>query len=1005
MKTHQSAGSDSGLLAAFLPHWSVALLLFVLAFDLRAEDSARAIVSGTVVNQATGELLVGAVVEVESAGQRTVSGRGGAYRLALPPGPHQLSVSYTGLDALSVRVEVAAGQTVVQDLTLKSGIYRLGAVTVTGEREGRARALQEQKTSLNPKLIVATDTFGNPDANPGELLQRLPGVMGYFTGSEIREIYIRGMGPSFSSLMIDGQRTATSTGTSANRNYQLEQYGTANLETVELIRAPTPDQDANAIAGFVNMVSRRAYDQKGRNVSFMTGTIWRDRGFPNSPKDFDDKPGLDLLGFAYSDVFSVGGGRNNLGVAFNFNHRKYYTTSDEAGAGFKYGFTDVVHDPVSPNPLTRTFATGDFGAPSTARNSSLSIDSKISDNANVFVKFWGNTNDQAQKYLRAIFGSYDTTSADFAPGSNYQYSKLLPSPGSIAELESSIFDKNSINYGMSAGAELKVFQGAGTLAINGSYSHATIEYPGWIRALSNINGGIGFEIDRRGQDEWYPLFTQTAGPSIYDPSSYQITSVQHRTYEAPNDLYGARLDYTHKFDRSRPVTLKVGLKYDDDSRKQNPNFTGWTWTGPDGISGNADDAATNYATQKRYNQGGGRYGPYPYLTIPNTGAVGDLMLAPSSYRKQTAHDAYSSYANSRASDAKFNEKVTSAYVQGTADLGQFSVLAGVRVERTETEGTGWVRNTTAAWGGNNTFSSTFDPTQVAANLERAKRSFVRRQTLSGSYDDVFPGLHIVYKPTKTLQARASYNRSISRPGVSLLLPIVTENQTANRITVGNPGLKPFHSDNFEVAVEKYFEPVGLISIGAFLKNISDYSRSFTSTVPSSGIDGSGQYAGYLATSHENVGSAKVKGIEVNYQQQLSFLPGALRGLGVFANFTYLQTEGDYGSGTHTKRLPDFAPRTGNAGVSFVHSGLDVRFMTNWVDKTYAYTESPLDVYYQELVRMDLKLQYTFLQRYDIFLDIDNLTDAPSRAYESHNGLLFLKTNEGVAYMAGLRVRF
>lgn len=1006
MKSYQAAVADAGRLPALAFHWGAVLFLFtVLALALPAQQTGRGVVIGTVANEATGEFLVGAVIEASGTGQRTVSERGGAYRLVLPVGTHELSVSYTGLDVTRVSVAVEEGRTVNQELVLKGEIYNLDTVRVSAEREGRARALQEQKEALNPKLIVATDTYGNPAANPGELLKRLPGVMGYFTGSEVREIYIRGMGPGFSSLMIDGQRTATSTGTSASRNYQIEQYGTANLETVELIRAPTPDQDANAIAGFVNMVSRRAYDQKGRQISLTAGTIWRDRGFSGSPNGFADDPGIDVLGLTYSNVFDVAGGKNNLGVAFNFNRRVYYTTSDETGIGFKYGITDVWHDAGGANPMTRTFGAGDFGARSTAQNSSLSVDYKFSPDANVFVKVWGNTNDQGQKYLRALFGSYDTTAADFTPGSTTQFSTLLPSAGSIAEIESSDFAKNSINYGISAGTELTVFQGAGKLTLNGSYSHATIEYPNWYRAIANINGGIGFEIDRRGRDEWFPLFTQTAGPSIYNPASYQITSVQHRTYEAPDDLYSVRLDYSHKFDASNPVTAKVGLKYDDDNREQNPNFTGWTWTGPDGIAGNADDAATSYVSPDRYMQGQGHYGPYPYLTIPNSGASGDLIAAPASYRRQTASDAYSSYASSRASDATFREKVTAAYVQGSMDLGRFSVLAGLRIERTDTEGTGWVRNTTAAWGGNNNFSSSFDPTEVAANLARAQRSFVRRQTLSGSYSDVFPGLHMVFKPNKSLQVRASYNRSISRPAVGLLLPIVTENQTANSITVGNPDLLPYHADNFEVAVEKYFEPVGLLSVGAFIKNISDYSRSFTSTVPASGIDGNGQYAGYLATSHKNVGNAKVKGLEFNYQQQLSFLPGALRGLGVFANFTYLQTEGDYGTGTQLSLLPDFAPRSANAGISYVYSGFDVRLLSNWVAKTYAYSEGPLDVYYQELLRLDLKLQYTFRQRYDIFLDVDNLMDTPSRAYESQNGLLFFKTNEGVSFMTGLRVRF
>jgi hypothetical protein len=78
--------------------------------------------------------------------------------------------------------------------------------------------------------------------------------------------------------------------------------GTGNLESVELIKAPQPDQDANAVAGFVNLVSRRAFDLPGRRVTVTGGVLWRDRGF-NNEGPFRDRPdGLDLFSLAYSDV-------------------------------------------------------------------------------------------------------------------------------------------------------------------------------------------------------------------------------------------------------------------------------------------------------------------------------------------------------------------------------------------------------------------------------------------------------------------------------------------------------------------------------------------------------------------------------------------------------------------------------------------------------------------------------------------------------------------------------
>jgi outer membrane receptor protein involved in Fe transport len=79
-----------------------------------------------------------------------------------------------------------------------------------------------------------------------------------------------------------------------------------------------------------------------------------------------------------------------------------------------------------------------------------------------------------------------------------------------------------------------------------------------------------------------------------------------------------------------------------------------------------------------------------------------------------------------------------------------------------------------------------------------------------------------------------------------------------------------------------------------------------------GIDGSGTYANYTLTTTVNFGRARIRGIEASYQQQFSFLPGPFKGLGAFANFTYLEAQGNFGGLTQTNRLPNLAPRSGNA---------------------------------------------------------------------------------------------
>jgi len=225
------------------------------------------------------------------------------------------------------------------------------------------------------------------------------------------------------------------------------------------------------------------------------------------------------------------------------------------------------------------------------------------------------------------------------------------------------------------------------------------------------------------------------------------------------------------------------------------------------------------------------------------------------------------------------------------------------------------------------------------------------------------------------------------------------------ISMGNPNLKPYHTDNFDVSIEKYFEPIGLFSVGVFLKEISDYSRSVSSTVGAEGIDGSGTYAGFTLTTTQPAGSARVRGIEASYQQQLSFLPGAFKGLGVFANFTALETQGNFGGTTVTNRLANLVPRSGNAGINYRYRGLDARLLFNWTGEKYRGTTSGIDQFDLDRLFVDLKLQYTLGRRYDVFLDVTNLTDEPVLTITTMNGIRWFKTTQGVLFTAGVRGRF
>ncbi|MBI5692212.1 MAG: TonB-dependent receptor [Verrucomicrobia bacterium] len=963
-------------------------------------------VTGVVTNRATGDLLADAVVTVEGGAATTTSERAGNYSLSLPPGKYTLVVHYVGLDSARVPVTIEAERTTVADIALTSEVYVLDPVAVKGIREGNALAIQQQRQSMNVKTTVATDVFGNPAANPGELAQRLPGVAVDIIGSEVRSVYVRGMAPGFAQLTIDGDRMASSAGTSGGRDVQIEQLGTGNIQQVELIKAPTPEMDANAIGGYLNLVARRSFDSPRRQIGLTTGVLWRKRGFSGSP--FQDRAdGLDLLALTFSDAYGVWGGKRNLGIAFNFNFRRSATTQDEMGPGALTGPAAAWLNPLGAQPLQRVFGTGDFGYKADSRNSGLAVDYKVSDTSIVYAKLQINSNYQYQQYFRPTVGNSAATAASFTPDSTFLRTVMLPATAVTADVESSDFTKKALNWFLSGGSEHKIFQGAGLLSLRGSYSHANINYPAWIR-LHSIARGIGFQLDRSRAEQWFPEFTQTAGPALTEPASYNLTSYTRQSYKAPNDLYGGRVDYKHVFRTARPLFVKLGLKYDSDERAPNQQYSQRTWVGADGAPNTSDDSMAPYAVVS-YRQSDGRYGPFPFANIPGSGGKGDTLAVPSSYWGRTAADAYTDYVNSQLNDVKLRERIGAAYVQANLQLGRLRVLGGIRMEETKTRGTAWVRNTSASWGGNSVGGANLDPAVVAANEARAARSFVRRETAEGKYRNVFPGLHFVYEPFESLLLRASYNKSITRPPTANLLPSITENpdSTPPTITLGNPNLRPYTADNFELGIEKYFEPVGVVSVNVFRKNISNYFRSFVRDLGAGGLDGQGAYANYRLSQALNIGQARIQGVELRYDQQFSFLPGFWRGFGLNSNFTYLETEGDFGGVTTTRLLAGFRPRSGNAGLSYRGKGLLATLLVNWSDRFFFNEPATgFRIFNQRRTFLDLKLQYRLNPRYELFWDTFNLADEAAREEVSEDGRLYtFRTRQGISFVAGIRARF
>src|SRR5690606_19161611 len=225
----------------------------------------------------------------------------GRFQVAVPAGQVTLRIEYVGLDTATRTVDVTAGGNTAADIQLTSNALSREEIIVRAQASGQALAINQQKTANGIVNIVSEETFGpSPDGNIGYALQRLPGLSvntdqdGSPTG-----INIRGIEGDYNSFQVDGNRVPTAGG---GRGINLTRFAGDGITTIEVIKAPTPDRDGDAIGGIVNVVTRSAFQRSGQEIAVDVGGVY---------SDLPDKMGHAVTA-QFSDIFSIGGGDRNF---------------------------------------------------------------------------------------------------------------------------------------------------------------------------------------------------------------------------------------------------------------------------------------------------------------------------------------------------------------------------------------------------------------------------------------------------------------------------------------------------------------------------------------------------------------------------------------------------------------------------------------------------------------------------------------------------------------------
>lgn len=813
-------------------------------------------------------------------------------------------------------------------------------VYVIGQRAMVANSLARQRASDTIESVVTRDAIGQfPDQNVAEAARRLSGVTILPDQGEGRYITVRGLGSDFNSASVNGTRLPAPE--SDVRGVALDVIPTELVESIEVVKTLTSDMDADTIGASIQINTTKGFDRKDPFLSITAESSYSDLNGKQAPRGAVD--------FAYpvSDRFGIAGGfsyQRRPQATDNMEMSKWATSTRASSLGVVYAGSVNYRD----YDLVRTRMGG-----------SLSLDGKVGESTTLYLRgIYSVFEDQEQR--RGI--TFNSLAAPSSGDANH--ATFLSGDGKVT-IRRDLKDRWE-------GQIVQSYQAGGTTLINDwkfdyqasfsrSSEHERSQNPTRFQASYSGTGTLGVTFDYANLDT--TTFNVITGDAAFrDPTKYAFTELDTVNGLGRDKELAYRGDVTRTFGvGGGQFEIKAGGKAR--LREKIYSLEQETYTG---ITGTTYTLANVAGTQNYSLQDINPLMDRSLVRAFNNSHLANFVIDP----VKTAANANSSYFD-------IHENLYAGYLMGRYTAGPLMIVGGARIEATSDKSTGNELETVVKGGKHNGVVVTADTT------------FVTPIHLKKTYTDVEPSLLVRYEAADNMFLRGGVYRSVVRPNFADMAPhfSISESTTGQRTgSFGNPELNPYRAWNFDVSGEWYFAKDGVVQVGLFYKKISDFivqADFMAADAPFHGVFGGVSFD--EASIPMNADSATAKGLELNYQQALTMLPGHLDGLLVGFNYTYTDASG--GILGRTIPLPSSTKHTFNAMLGYEKDRWSIRAGVNYgsgyLDELGG--DPGTDRYVKSSLHPDLSIKYKVLENLRLYADFVNLNNQAYVAYQKGPG--------------------
>jgi len=884
-----------------------------------------------------------------------------------------------------------------------AGAATLDTVQVTGVRSSLQKSQIIKQDFIGTVDAVSAEDVGKfPDQNVADALQRVPGISIDRSGGEARFITVRGFGPEFNTVTLNGRTMATE---NEGREFSFDILPSELISAAEVQKTSTADAPEGSIGASVNIRTQRPLDNPGLHVSAAVAGIYDSMSEHTKPK----VSGL----ISHTNADGTLGGLLSV-VHYQRSHVKEFATTQ----GWLTGNNAVA-------------VPGGFSVP---RNMRYDVIKEERTRSGVNAAFDWHPSDTIKLGVDAIYSQYKIDRDGYSVA-------FFTIPQFITDIQANEngtalwFERNNMNAdhtrlsetgdmrerdstNKQVGANLSWQVGEQTtLDFDGSWSRADNDPDPRNGFYTNINTSYDGIISRWNLNPGsFPNYSNL--PSLTDKSDLKANYLRRRGRLTSDQLSEFKTHLTHNFYDGTLSRLQFGASA---STRTKDNRTIRT---TDALN-NAYSPGTSQVPEELleiFNAGNvaGANGPEQWLAfdpvkyfawLATEDAWGQLAPDGELYnpnnpdQAKRIRDALAAHGGGinpidwPLDNWKVREKNYAAFAQADFE-GYFGEMpwklnVGVRYIRTDLTSEATSRQVE---------SIVFIPTTVPGFPFTTTVNFSDPLPLRkrSAYHDWLPSLNFRLNLREDLVLRASASETLTRPTLTSLRASETFSSVfppaPGTYNTGNPDLKPYTSKNVDMGLEWYINDTSYIALAGFYKNVSNFISTLTTSTEIMDYP-------FMLTMPVNADTAIIKGAELSFQHTFDWLPTPFDGLGVQLNYTAVDSQQTFDPSIATGQFAVVGlSDSGNLVLFYEKDRFGIRAAYNWRDEYLAAIRgeqgepSTVNSYHQ----LDLSTNFKLTDNVSIFAEATNVTSQTLSAWQRFRERAYWWEDNGRTVTLGIR---